>query len=307
MGLSPEVLTAISGGGLTAGDYAGMTPEQIAMVAGQGQKDRSMQISMVENMRQSELAERKQTQEEMQQDRMFKLMQRQEARQEFQAMHSAMFDQMNYGLQKQKLALEKAQTQATLQNAGLEREKLDLQLNELRQQKATLDKMKDSYLEVPGYTDAEGKPLKMSIGELYAMGALDKVIDAGLKKTVYGGTGRSKVVELREYMVTTAKDMGASEHVQNMIKLMGPEMFKGMTRQKMLELRKNDTLFQLKSPEEREMEINRDLSMVDMLRVGVGAQLAQEQQESTDGADKPGGAVPRPLSLDDIMTEELTR
>lgn len=306
MGVRPEVLAAIGGGGLTAGDYAGMTPEQIAMVAGQGQKDRAMQIGMVENMRQGELAEQKQAYEEMHQDRMFKLMQRQEARQEFQTMHSAMFDQMKMGLEKKKFELEKMQTQATLANAGLERTKLNMQLKELQQQKDTIDKMKDSYLEVPGYTGADGKPLKMSIGELYAMGALDKVIDAGLKKTVYGGTGRSKVVELREYMVSTAKDMGASEHVQNMIKLMGPELFKGMTRQKMLEMRKNDTLFQLKSPEEREAEINRDLSMVDMLRVGVGAQLAQETQEQAmGGGDDPKGTVPRPASYEDILREEL--
>ena len=163
MPINPEVLGAIGGNGLTAGDYAGMTPEQIAMVAGQGQKDRQIMLGTVLDMSQQELAERKQAQDEMQQDRMFKMMQRQEARQEFETMHKAMFDQMNYGLQKKRLALEQQQTSAALQNAGLEREKLGLQLNELRQQQDTLGKMKDKYLEMPGYSNAFGSIWKQQI------------------------------------------------------------------------------------------------------------------------------------------------
>jgi len=299
MGVRPEVLAAISGGGLTAGDYAGMTPEQIAMVAGQGQKDRSMQIGMMESMRQSELAERKQTHEEMQQDRMFKLMQRQEARQEFQTMHSAMFDQMKFGLEKQKLALEKAQTGAALENASLEREKLGLQLKELKQQKDTLDKMKDSYLEVPGYTDQDGNPLKMSVGELYAMGALDKALEVGLRRTV--AQGGSKVVELRNYMADVAADMGASEVAVKRIKLMGPEAVKGMNKASVMALHmKNNPLFSMMSDEERQKIVNKDLAMIDMLKID----LASQYTDGDFGANTPGGKPPAVRSLEDIMMEE---
>lgn len=304
MPINPEVLSAIGGNGLTAGDYAGMTPEQIAMVAGQGQKDRQIMLGTVMDMSQQELAERKQAQEEMQQDRMFKMMQRQEARAEFQTMHSAMFDQMKYALDKKRLGLEAQQTQAALANSGLEREKLTLQLDELKRQKETLGKMQDKYLEMPGYTDEKGNPLKMSIGELYAMGALDKAIDAGLKKAYYDkASGGSKVVELREYMAKTAQEMGASELAVQRIKLMGPEAVKGMNKSTVLSLHmKNNPLFSTMSPEEKQKIIDKDLAMIDMLKVDLASTLADEGM--VYGADTPGGKAPSPKTLEQIMMED---
>lgn len=300
MGVRPEILAAISGGGLSAGDYAGMTPEQIAMVAGQGQKDRNMQIGLVENMRQSELAEQKQTQEEMHQDRMFKLMQQQEARQEFQAIHGAMFDHMSYGLQQQKLALEKMQTSAALANSSMERKKLDMQLKELNEQKLTLDKMRDHYLEIPGYTNQDGTPLKMSIGELYATGTLDKAIDAGLRRVA--SQGGSKVVELRNYMADVAADMGASEIAVQRIKLMGPEAVKGMNKSTVLALHmKNNSLFSTLGEDEKQRIVNKDLALIDMLKVDLASQISSD---GDFGADTPGGKPPAVRSLEDIMMEE---
>ena len=304
MPIKPEVIQAIGGNGLTAGDYAGLTPEQIAMVAGQGQKDRQIMLGTVMDMSQQELAERKQTQEEIQQDRMFKMMQRQEARAEFQTMHSAMFDQMKYALDKKRLGLEAQQTQATLANAELEREKLTLQLGELKQQKDILGKMQDKYLEMPGYTDEKGNPLKMSIGELYAMGALDKAIDAGLKNAYYDkASGGSKVVELREYMARTAKDMGASELAIQRIKLMGPEAVKGMNKSTILALHmKNNPLFGTMSPEEKQRIVDKDLAMIDMLKIDLASELGEGGL--FDGANVPGGKPPQAKTLEDYMLED---
>ena len=303
MSINPEVLSAIGGGGLTASDYAGLTPEQISMVAGQGQKDRQIMLGTVMDMYQQELAERKQQQEEMQQNRMFKMMQRQEARQEFQAIHSAMFDHMQLGVQKQRLALEKKQIDASLSNAGLEREKLEIQLKDLRHAEDTLGKMKDRYLEVPGYTDEAGNPLKMSIGELRAMGALDKAIDAGLKKSYYSSaSGTSKQVELREYMGKLASELGASDLTVKRVKLMGPEAVKGMNKASILALHMNNNpLFGTMSPEEKDAIVNKDLAMIDMLRVDLAGVIAEG---GIEGADKPGGKPPQAKTLEDYMLED---
>lgn len=300
MAIRPEIIQAISGGGLAAEDYAGLTPEQIAMVSGQGQKDRQIMLGTVMDMQQQELAERKQTQEEMHQNRMFSIMQRQEARAEFQAIHSQFMDRAQLGLQKQRLQLERMQTEASLQTHGMEQEKIGLQLNELKYQQDTLNKMKDRFVEIPGYQDADGNPLKMSIGEVHAIGALDRIIDAGLRKSA--ASGGSKVVELREYMADIAKQMGTSKHTIDMLKLMGPEALKGMNRQTIYALQsKNNAQFNMLSQEQKEALIERDLNLIDMLRIDVADQLSTD---TPVGANTPGGTPPKATSAEDYLREE---
>ena len=303
MPVSTEVLQAIGGNGLTAGDYAGLTPEQIQSVAGHGQQDRQLLFSVAQQMQDQALAERKQQFEEQHQDRVFKLMQRQDARADFESMHKTLMDKAQLGIQQQRLQLERAQVGASMANAEMERKVKQRQLAMLDAQDKTVSAMKNNYMEVEGYTDAEGNPLKLSIGELYSLGALDKAIETGLKrsaaKTLGGG---SKQVELREYMAKQIQDLGGSETAIKMVKLMGPEGVKGMNKANIYaQHMKNNPLFSLPgtTPEEKQRIVDQDYNLVNMLKVDLASQLANE----TTGADTPGGQPPAVQSVDDIINE----
>jgi len=297
MPVRPEVLNAISGGGLTADDYAGLTPEQISAVAGQGQKDRQIMLGTVMEMSQQELADRKQQQDELHQDRMFKMMQRQDARADFETMNKTMLDQAQLALAKQRMSLEAAQTKASINASNISAEMHSFQLNKLKSQEDLIGKMKDVKMDVPGYTDESGKPLKMSVGDIYTLGALDKVISANVKKDALTKAGQSKQIELREFIAEQAKKLGASEQMQNIIKMAGPEVFKGWNKANVMAMHKNDPLWNTKSAEEKETIINQELSMADMLKISTLSYIAENPDTGSvvpDGGDKPKGKVPPP-------------
>ena len=299
MAIDSSVLSAIGGGGLTESDYAGMTPEQISAVAGQGQKDRQIMLGTVMELSQQKLAERKQDTDEMHQDRMFKLMQNQDARAEFESINKAKMDQAQLALQQQRLKLEAAQTSASVANSSMQTELHKYQLGKLKQQDTTLSKMRTSMMEVPGYTDDAGKPLKMSVADLHSMGALDNVIAANMRKMVDTKTGQSKQIQFHEFLASEAKKMGISEVLEQRIRVLGPEAFKGMTKAKLLESHKNDILFQQKDAAAKEAFIQSEFDLIDQLRVDAASSIASGAFNAT-GGDVPGGKVPVPSTAEQI-------
>ena len=166
--INPEVLKAISGNGLTAGDYAGLTPEQINMVAGHGQQDRSQQLGLVMNMQQNEMAERKQQFDEMHADRTFQLMQNQEIRQRYQMLIDTGFKAASHQLQQKQLGLEEMKTNAAIATDKVQQEKLQLEIDAIKRQQSKLELLDKTYVETP-FASVDGNN-KMSLGALLAGG-----------------------------------------------------------------------------------------------------------------------------------------
>lgn len=292
MPVKEELLTAMAGGGLAAEDYAGMTPEQIAAVAGQGNDQRKLMMGVVDQMNQQENFERKQSFDEQHDNRMFQLMQRQDARQEFETIHKSMLDQVRTTLEQKRLGLEAQRTNADLATNKLQQDMLSKQNSILQTQIYTVDKMQKNIISVPGLLDDKGQPVKMSIASMHSLGLLDKAIAAGLKKDLLSTAGESKQIQLRKYIGGKAKELGAKEPVVDWIEMMGPEGLKNMTPAALNKtLLDKDPLYRMASPEEQKKILQEQYGLIDVLKINVVADMA-EQGKFNAGADEPGGTVP---------------
>lgn len=161
--IGEHLYQALGGSGLTAQDYAGLTPEQIAMVAGQGQQDRQLISGVISNMQQQELAERKQAFDEMTKNREYQLMQNQDARAQMQLMLDASFKVVGAKMDQARLGLEAARTKSALATDEHQRKVADRQLAQMDAQQQMLKDFSTVVVELP-FSDKEGKPAKTSLG-----------------------------------------------------------------------------------------------------------------------------------------------
>lgn len=323
MPIDPKIISAIGGGGLTAADYAGLTPEQIQMVAGQGQKDRQIMLGTVMDMSQQELAERKQQNDEFMQNEQLKLMRRKEARDEFQTMHSVYMGNLEHVLKKKQIELDSLRTNAAVNADKKQLEVLDAQLKDLTRQREVVDGLRSREVVVPGLEGDDGKAVKMNMAELHSVGALDNVIAAGVAKLTGGTSGTSKQIQLREYIGGYAEKLGASPVVVDFIKMMGPEGLKGMTpaalHNRMLA---EDTLYKMKAGSsdpavraEAKKILDAQFEFVNLIKAQAGMFLYDElggdfsTPGETTGSDTTDNSE-RPRTVEDISAKaraELAR
>lgn len=304
MPINQGVYQALAGSGLSAQDYAGLTPEQIQMVAQQGTHDRQLISGVISDMRQQDAVERKQNYEEMHQDRVFKIMQRQDARQEFETLHNAMLNDVKIQMEKRKLALDEMQTRSSLANNALARKQAQVQLAGLKKNMNALDSMQNVTMQIPGFNDEKGQPIKMTIGQLSAVGVLDKAITAGLQAKFSGG--ESKEIQKRKFLGEKARALGASDRLVDVVEMVGPELFKGNSRGVVYQtLSKNDPMFNMLSPDEKQKRVDQDMGIINLLGISVADELGREQVGVVEGADVPGGTVPKPTAqqIEDLLNE----
>lgn len=279
-----EVISALGEGTLQAQDYYGMTPEQISALMQKGSDDRKMVANLAMDVRRQELDERKQAFEELRQNRMFELMQKQDAREEFKMLMSQGMDIARTQLERKKLSLDAARVNSAIATDAMQRKKLDYEYQMLKRNEEALSTMTDKYLPVPGMTDDEGEEIKMSIGELFATGMLPSVLKANQDKFVSSSRssgGISKQVELREYMSDVAKELGASKHFQNIIKLMGPEAMKNMGPGAIRDARmKYDPLFALDTKSVQEEKVKQDMEFLNLYQIRLGGKIASDNAKA---------------------------
>ncbi len=169
--IRPEIMQALAGGGLTAQDYAGLTPEQIQAVASHGQQDRQLLHGLVSDMQQSEMQERKQSFDEMHQNRTFELMKNQESRAKMQMLVDTGFKAAGHMLQQRQLQLEALRTDSAIKTDEKQREKLGLEIDSINRQVKLLNTLDTTYVETP-FKSADGKDNgMMSLGALMFAGS----------------------------------------------------------------------------------------------------------------------------------------
>ena len=295
-----NVIQALGGGGLTASDYAGLTPEQIQAVAQHGQNDRKLLSGIVSDMRQQDLAEEKQAFDEMHSNRMFQVMQNQEAREQFKMLVNGGMEMAKVGLEKKRLGLEAQRTASQLKKDDMEMRGLDAEYEQTMLQHDMLQKMTTKFVEVPGMADADGKPAKMSVGEAYAAGMLPTLLKAHATKFAAGGSGKSKQVELREYMGSKAKELGAPEAFVKVIELMGPEALKNLgpgTAASILS--KNDPMFNMDDAATQKKKVAQFMEFGSMFGVSMMADLADKT--TTASPEVSGESVPTAYTPEELQ------
>lgn len=268
--MNPEVLKALAGGGLSAGDYAGLTPEQIQMVAGQGQQDRQLMLGAVKQQSDAEMEERKQAHTEMHNDRVFQVMQNQETRANYQLMMDAGFKAMGHQLEQRKLGLEQQKLSSALLTDETQRKLLNAQIDEVNKKASLVKNLETVMVELP-FKNQDGTPATMNLGSLMAGGGsfAEKAFTYNLIKQsggqwgeggddlglsgLGGGTGKTTdAAKQRAVMQQYYTAKGLSPAMAKIASVGAKDKF--YTPQDVIENRKNDTLFNT-YPLEKRMEL----------------------------------------------------
>lgn len=261
--IRPEIMQALAGGGLTAQDYAGLTPEQIQAVAGHGQHDRNALFGVVQNMQQAEMQTRKQDFDEMHQNRTFQLMQDQERRAQFQTLVDMGFKAAAHQLDQRRLQLENMRTRSAMNVDEAQRKKLDLEIEDIRKQRERVSMLDDTYIEVP-IKDKDGKPTStMSLGALFAGGsefantAFKFAVAKNLGGTGFdgssgipglgGGSGESNAEQVRAIKRQMFLDQGLDPKAAHIMSTMDGVL---TTPEKVFDQFKNDKLITTMPPDQ---------------------------------------------------------
>lgn len=262
--IRPEIMQALTTGGLTADDYAGMTPEQIQAVAGHGQKDRQLLHGVISDMQQSEMQERKQDFEEMHQNRTFDLLKNQETRAKMQMFVDTGFKAASHMLQQKQLQLESMRTNSAIATDKAQRDKLNLEIAAINRQTGLLNTLDTTYVETP-FKSGDGKDKGlMSLGALMMAGSGTTELafkyaaaknlgtlggGSGIPGLGGSGSGDSNAEQVRAIQHHMWMKKGLTSEAAHIMSTLGGELTTAADVEDRL---KNDTDFmKIKTPEER--------------------------------------------------------
>lgn len=315
-----NIYEAFAGNGLTEADFAGLDPEQIQSVMNQSNQQRQLGMSMIQQQFDNQMAERKQVFDEEQANRMYKLAVNQDARDQMRIISDTYFKQKDYEIATKKLAIDRAQANASIAASAEQVKNLRQQRELLGKQQETLNTFKGMHMQLPGITDDKGLPIKMSLADMHLSGILPEVVQqtiaAGAK-----GSGGVAAVRLSE-MLEAATALGANENQLERIKLVGPGIIENLSPLAIYEsLSKNDAIFRTSTEEQKAAVVQDTYDRLTMIVAGVYSNRQGGNSEAdASSTTKPAGssvfrqAVKRPdtskplsAEMQDLLNSEFMK
>lgn len=307
MTVSRETMEHVAGYGLTAADYAGMTPEQIMAVAAHGQKDRQIIYDATSDIERQKMEERKQDFEEAYKTTMLELMQNQDARDEFRAVNDAMLGQMTMKLQQQQLELSRMQIDSSLSLNSLQRKALQMEIEEKQKEIGFLNKIRNTQVVLP-FKDAEGNDIISDLATAHSFGFTKDIVAANAEH-VPNYKDYPAGIATRLYLQEQLRSMGADDVQIKFVGLYGEEALKGGTRQAMHELRsKHDPVYNHMSEEDRKAKIDEDMRVMGMLSLEAAYQLNEKKMRASQGVNStslPGNKTDEEQAAEFLRMLEL--
>ena len=251
--MNQAVVEAFRGGGLTAADYAGMTPEQMQMVHGAGMQNAQMALGIMQNQQEQQYRQEQaqfqreqfEFQKQVEHQRM-ELAKRADVRAEVDIMTNQMFKAADYKLRQQELDLSRRLTTAQLGKLGAETIALKDQLEITKARREAMQAVGTEVVQIPGFPPMTMATASALLGE-------EKVVDILVKMDVAKQANPSAEMQklnlLRDYAM---KRVGMDELNATRFAWVASQTDQGkMSSQEVLDILMKDRLFSLKEPDEQ--------------------------------------------------------
>ena len=251
--MNQAVVEAFRGGGLTAADYAGMTPEQMQMVHGAGMQNAQMAVGIMQNQQEQQYRqaqaqfqrEQFEFQKQVEHQRM-ELAKRADVRAEVDIMTNHMFKAADHKLRKQEMELNEKYITAQMGKLSMETDALKEQMTQIKQRREAMQAFGTEVVQVPGFPPMTMATASALLGE-------EKVVDVLVKldtaKQANPSAEMQKINLLRDYAM---KRVGMSELNATRFAWVASQTDQGkMSSQEVLDILMKDRLFSIKEPDEQ--------------------------------------------------------